>query len=396
MRILQVSNFFKPSWETGGVTKVNYELSKQLVSRGHEVTVYTTDGYNSRLDVKKNKSVDVDGIKVYYFYNISRLLVKKMKFPTPYYLPFVIRKEIKSFDIIHIHEHRTLSAAIVHYYAKKNRVPYILQSHGSVLPFMQKQIFKKLFDVLFGYSILKNATKVIALNEDEAFQYQDMGIDINKIVIIPNGVNLNDFKVPSKNNIFKNKYSLKPEERILLYIGRIHNNKGLDLLIDSFSLLLKKYPNVKLVFVGPDNGYQHQLEEKIINLNIQSSVLFTGFLDNDLKTSALYESDIFVTPAFSGFPVTFLEASVFGLPIITTKKGDNLNWIHEKVGYVVEYDQKELCDAIYNLLIDEDTWKKFSTNGKKLVEHTFSMDAFIGKIIDLYKHILSQKSQRST
>ena len=55
MKILQVTNFFKPSWEAGGIARVAYEISKELVNRGHEVTVYTTDGFKYRLNFKKTR-----------------------------------------------------------------------------------------------------------------------------------------------------------------------------------------------------------------------------------------------------------------------------------------------------------------------------------------------------
>lgn len=385
MKILQVSNFFKPSWETGGVTKVNYELSKQLVSRGHEVTVYTTDGYSSRLDVPKNQPVDVDGIKVYYFYNVFRLLVKKMKLPTPYYLPFVIRKEIKNFDIIHIHEHRTLSAAIVHYYAKKNGVPYVLQAHGSILPFLQKQNLKKVYDFLFGYTVLKNLTRAIALNEDEVCQYQKMGIDRKNIEIIPNGIDLDDYKNAPMQGTFKKMYKISENDKIILYIGRIHKNKGIDLLIQAFSLILEKFPNVKLIIVGPDNGFQHELENLTKSLHVEEHILFTGFIEKDEKMAVLVDANIFVTPSYSGFPISFLEACAFGLPVITTIKGDNLGWIHNNIGYVVQYDKDELCNAILSVFEDSKLETKFSIQSRKLIESHFSMNIYIGKIETLYK-----------
>ena len=116
MKILQVTNFFKPSWEAGGPPRVVYEISKKLVERGHEVTVYTTDGFKYRLNVEKNKPIDVDGIRVYYFRNLSSYLTRKWILPILYYLPMIAKKEIKEFDIIHIHEYRTFLAIITLYF----------------------------------------------------------------------------------------------------------------------------------------------------------------------------------------------------------------------------------------------------------------------------------------
>jgi glycosyltransferase involved in cell wall biosynthesis len=105
MKILQVVDFFKPSWEAGGIVRVCYELSKRLSDNGHEVTVYTTDGSKSRLKVKKNQPVDVESMEVYYFRNVSNSLAKR-NFYLPYLLPYVAKRDMRRFDIVHIHTFR--------------------------------------------------------------------------------------------------------------------------------------------------------------------------------------------------------------------------------------------------------------------------------------------------
>jgi glycogen synthase len=108
MNILQISQSFYPCFDSGGVVRAVYEISKELVAQGHDVTVYTTDGCTKRLDVEKNEIVTLDGIKVYYFSNLSNKLKIRLKVATPYHLFKIIRSVIKNFDIIHIHEHCSL------------------------------------------------------------------------------------------------------------------------------------------------------------------------------------------------------------------------------------------------------------------------------------------------
>jgi glycosyltransferase involved in cell wall biosynthesis len=216
MNILQVSPSFYPCFDFGGVVRVVYEISKELESKGHNVTVYTTDGCTKRLKVEKNVLVQLDGIEVYYFRNLSNKLKTKLKIGTPYYLFRIIRKDIKNFDIIHIHEHRTILAVIVHYYAKKNNIPYIVQSHGSVMPYYQKTWFKKLFDKLWGKKILTDASKLIALTETESKQYEVMGGDGEKIEIIPNGIIYDVYENLPKKGEFRKKYNIKNDEKIIL------------------------------------------------------------------------------------------------------------------------------------------------------------------------------------
>jgi glycosyltransferase involved in cell wall biosynthesis len=389
MKILQVTNFFKPSWEAGGSTRVAYKISKKLVERGHEVTVYTTDGFKSKLNVEKNKPVDVDGIRTYYFRSLSSYLAREMVLPIPYYLPIVARRELRDFDVIHIHEHRMMLAVVVHHYAKKCGVPYVLQAHGSVVPYTQKgQRFKNIVGQFFGYKILKDASKVIALTRTEAEQYKKIGANDEKITIIPNGIDPSDYDSLPGRGEFRRKYSIGADEKTVLYVGRLHRNKGIDLLVKAFADLVKELDDVRLVIVGPDDGYRSPLEDCIKELKVDDKVLFTGFVSNEEKIAAFVDADVFVTPSFSGFPVTFLEACACGVPIITTSKGDTLDWIHDKVGYVMEYDKDRLQHAIFKVLSDERLRRIFGERGKKLVREEFGWSGVVEKLEKVYEGII--------
>lgn len=386
MKILQVTNFFKPSWEAGGPARVCYDISTELVDMGHDITIYTTDGFKSKLNVKTNEPVDVDGIKTYYFRNLSRYLARNLVLPIPYYLPIIARKELNEFDVTHIHEYRTVSAIIIRYFATKYNVPYVLQAHGTSPKIVKRFKLKLIFDKLFGYKILKDASKLFALNETEVSQYIDLGADANKIVIIPNGIDSSKFdKLPEK-GYFKKKYSID-SEYIILYVGRLHKSKGIDLLLESFAMMANKDDSIKLVLVGPDDGYQVEFEQMAKDLRISEKVIFTGFVEYEDKIAAYVDSDIFVTPWFSGFPVTFLEACACGLPIITTKKGDKLDWIHDKIGYVVEYNKEQLQDALFEILRDDRLRQKFGEEGKRLVRDDFEWGKIMKQIERIYENV---------
>lgn len=388
MNILQISQSFYPCFDSGGVVRAVYEISKELVAQGHDVTVYTTDGCTKRLDVEKNEIVTLDGIKVYYFSNLSNKLKIRLKVATPYHLFKIIRSEIKNFDIIHIHEHRTFLAIIVHYYAKKNNIPYIVQAHGSVMPTFQKTFLKKLFDKLWGNNILKDASNLIALTETESEQYKLMGIFENKITIVPNGINLLDYQKIPKKGEFRKKYNIKNNEKIILYLGRIHKNKGIELLLDAFSIVLENDEKFRLVIVGPDDGFLDHIKELTKTLNLNKNVLFTGPIYENDKAEVYVDSDIFVTPSYSGLPITFLESCAYGIPIITTSNGDKLDWINNNVGYVVKYDKYLLSNAILNLISNESLKNKFGYNGKTLVRTNFNWEIITQYIEKIYHEII--------
>lgn len=388
LKILQISNSFYPCLDAGGVVRVVYEISKELVNRGNEVTVYTTDGCTKRLKVEKNIPVDLDGIKVYYFSNLSNILKNKLKLFTPYYLLRIIKKDIFNHDIIHIHEHRTLFAVIMCHYAKKYNIPYIVQAHGSVLPHSQKIFMKKIFDKIWGYNILRDASKVVALNLTELEQYKLMGVSHDKIEIIPNGINTREYQNHQEKGTFKEKHGINSNEKIILYLGRLHKNKGIEMLIKAFSNVIKEFKNVKLVIVGPDDGFLNYLKKLSETLNLKDKVQFVGPLYDDNKNEVYIDADVFVTPNYSGFPITFLEASIHGVPIVATNRGDRLDWIENKVGFIVEFDEDQLSNAILTILLNEDMKNKFSANGNYLARTLFDWQVITKDIEKVYYEII--------
>ena len=235
MNILHVVPSFAPCFSAGGVVNASYQIAKKQVENGHTVSVYTTDSCQKRLKFEDNYNVDVDGIKVFYFKNISNDIKNRLTIDTPASSVNYLRKTINNFDIIHIHEHRHSLAIATHRYAKKNNVPYVLQAHGSVLPFFQKEKFKEIFDKIWGFDILYDASRVFALTEVEKQQYLKMGVDESKIEIVPLGINLDEYETLPPKGKFRQKYGINEGEKLILFLGRIHEIKGLDLLIESFN-----------------------------------------------------------------------------------------------------------------------------------------------------------------
>jgi glycosyltransferase involved in cell wall biosynthesis len=372
MKILQVIPYFTP--KRGGNVNVVYNLSNQLVKRGHVVIIITTDVGFDKEYAESLKRVQVIPFKC--IANIGLFISPSMK--------KWLKKNIRNYDIIHLHSFPLYQNVIVRHYAKKYNIPYVLQAHGSVLPVFQKQRLKKIFNLFFGYRILRDASKVIALTKTEVEQYKKMGVDEDKIEIVPNGIDLSEYNNLPKRGEFRKKYSIKDDEKIILYMGRLHKSKGIDLLVKAFSDVSKELDNVRLVFVGPDDGCRSALESIAQELKVNDKVLFTGFVSNDEKMAAFVDADVFVTPSFTGFPVTFLEACACSTPIITTEKGDILDWIHDRVGYVVEYDKKELRDALFKVLSDEGLRKRFGEEGRRLIGEEFGWEKIVEKVEGIY------------
>lgn len=398
MKILHVINFFKPSWDGGGPTKVCYDISAELVKGGHDVTVYTTDGFKSKLNVETNRLVDVDGIKTYYFKSLSRYLSRNLVLPIPYYLVVIARRELTKFDVIHIHEYRTVSAIIIRHYAKKYKVPYILQGHGSVLPTFERQNLKKIYDALFGYSILKDASKLIALTNTQASQYIQMGVDKSKIEVVPNGVCVSEFSSLPRKGEFRQKYSINESQKIVLFLGRIHEIKGIDLLVSAFSECITNtnFNDTKLVIAGPDDRFLSQLEKQIEELGIENNVLLTGPIYGTDKLEAYTDADIYVLPSiYETFPMTVIEACACSTPVIITKNCGIEDIIHDKAGYVIEHDKNKLKTALFDFLDNEKMRKRYGEGGRELALTKLSFDQTMYKIEGIYREVSSTEESKA-
>jgi len=391
MKILQVTNFFKPSFEAGGVTRVAYSISKQLVKRGHEVTVFTTNRSSKNINIETNKLLNMEGMKIYYFENLRKYFPIEIP-PIPYYLLIINKDEFKNYDIIHIHEHRTLLAIIVSHYARKYSIPYVIQPHGSILPFFQKKNLKKKFDYMVGNRILMHASKVIALNKKEAEQIKKMGVENVKIEIIPNGIDISEYSnLPCKGE-FKKKYSIKENERIILYLGRIHKIKGVDLLIEAFSLLCCKLDNIKLVIIGPDNGFLPTLKKQINNYKLENKVLFLGPLYGRDKLEAYVDADVYVLPSrYETFPISVLEAAVCGTPVVITDRCGIVDIVEGKLGYVSEFNAYSLMNTICVALTAGDLNNSFNGAGTQIIDADFSWHDITKKIENTYDTCLKVK-----
>lgn len=392
MRILQVTNFFKPSWEAGGPVRSVYEISKFLVRNGHDVSVYTTDGFKYRLNVQKNKRVSIDGIKTYYFRNLSSYLSKKMNLPIPYYAPFILNKEVKNFDIIHINEYRSILTVFVHHYAKKHKIPYILQPRGSV-PLLNKSTQKKVFDLLFGQTIVRDASKIIASSRIESNQYYEVfpNLNPNKIINIPNGIDLNTYLNLPRKGEFRKKYSVNSNEKVVLFLSRIHERKGADILTKAFCQLKNVYENIKLVFAGPDDGYLNTLKSIVKKYSLEDDVIFTGSLNGTDKLEAYVDADVFVLPSkdrYESFGNVVLEACACGTPFIITDNCGVSEWIENNGGYIVEPTVCALYNSLFDILSNDELRVELGKSAKNIATK-YPIESTISSITKCYSEVVS-------
>jgi len=150
LKVLQVIPYFFLSWAGGGPVELIYNLSKSLLDRGHQITIYTTDALNKEGKLKyQDETINMHDLRVCEFKSLSGKLGRRYPFHiSPAMIPMMAR-QTATFDVIHLHEYRTFQNIVTHHYAQKYAVPYVLQAHGSVPRIMAKQRLKQAYDNLW-------------------------------------------------------------------------------------------------------------------------------------------------------------------------------------------------------------------------------------------------------
>jgi glycosyltransferase involved in cell wall biosynthesis len=390
MNILHVISSFPPAHSYGGPAQQAFLICRDLVKRGHDVTVYTTDVLDSGSRTQQNSNpAIIEGVKVFRFKNINNDLAH-MNFSCAPGMAIALKKNIKKFDIIHLHDFRTFQAIITHYYAKKYNIPYIFQARGDIENIIRLQKMKHLFDNIWGISICRNAKICVPTAKIEAIQYKKLGVAEKQIEIIQNAIDINQYRKIPKYGEFRKKYSISGTEKIILSIGRIHEKKGLDLLIKSFAQIQEKIPDTLLVIVGPDEGFLSELDKISKILNIQNKIIFTGPLYGDQKLMAYRDADVFVLPSKSeNFGNVVIEALACGTPIIVTNLCGVAEWITNEIGYIINYDEQELSLALKDILSDDKKRIKMGENAIRYGEN-FSIKQTIVKFEKVYANAISE------
>jgi len=365
----------------GGAEIQAYELSKILTNMGHNVYVYTT--YWDAPNAKKEEIME--GIHVKRFKCLFEFGAYKI---TPKLFTDLIRSKP---DIIHAHTYGFFQsdAALLASHIKK--IPSVLTS--LLIERETKSSYKRLAGVIYDYTFgrfsIRNASKLIALNKAERkFLIKKFNIKPEKIAIIPPGLNIKKYSNLPEHRELQEKYNLNGP--VIIYVGRIAEDKGINYLIDSAKIVKKEYPNSKFLIIGPNMGYKHKLVSKINKTGLNDSIIFTGPLVGNKLLEAYSAADVFVLPSYHEvMPLTILEALAAGIPVITTRLGGISEVIsHQVTGFLVKYgDYKKIAEYILRILREPNLKSKLIAAGKKIV-NSFSWNNVVKKIISLYNSLI--------
>lgn len=392
MNILHFTLGFYPATTWGGPIKVVYQNGKELVRRGHRVTVYCTNLLNKKNKIRPGTfEQEIDGMHVVYFdtWHLS-------KWPGtlgPIWLPDLpsrLKREIPDFDVVHINGYRSFVTLQVARAARREGVPIVTQPHG-MFPIVVNSFFsKRIYDRLFGSMEIKGIGALIALQETERQQALAHGIQADRIEIVPNGIDTEQRQNLPEWGSFRQRYGLDLKRPLILFLGRINKIKGADMLIDAFARL--KDSDAQLAIVGPDDGQIGEAQSLIQKYSLERRVILPGLLSGQDVLSAFQDADLFVLPSRAdSFPVTIIEACLMGKPMVITDHCAIAHLVRDRVAEVVPFDADAFAAAMQRLLTDRERYDRYRANCEKMIADTFSVRAVVDRLEAIYQRVIAEK-----
>ena len=371
MKILMLTWEYPPRI-VGGIDRVVHDLSKRLIKDGHEVTVITYRDGNVP-EYENDKGVEVYRVDNYMIHPNNFIdWIMQLNFNMIAKATEVINKE-GGFDVIHAHDW------LVTYAAKSLKqsfnLPMVATIHATEAgrnSGIHDDTQRYINDT--EWLLTYEATEVIVNSNYMKGHVQGLfGLPFDKISVIPNGINLNNFTGIDRDYDFRRRFAMD-NEKIILYVGRLVYEKGVQHLISAMPKILENYHDSKLVIAGK-GGMIDELKSQVESMGLSNKVYFTGYL-NQKEVQKMYKcADVAVFPStYEPFGIVALEAMLAGIPTVVSDIGGLNEIVEHGVNGMKSYtgNPNSIADSVLSLLFDPQLAMNVTKNAKNKVKDEFN------------------------
>ncbi|MBI3466421.1 MAG: glycosyltransferase [Planctomycetes bacterium] len=348
MHVVHVSAYFAPAFGYGGPPRSILGLCKHLQQAGVDVEVLTTTANGSHdLPASSHAADSYEGIRVRYL---------PRAFPRRFFaaagLTSALREAFGSADLVHLHGLWNVPVWTAAREARRYGVPYVVSPRGMLESWAlaQRAWRKRIAWRAFELRNLESAALLHATSAGERETLRRL-FPSASIAMIPNGVEPPvDAAVDASE--CRRKAGIPDRAPIVLYLGRIHRVKRLDLLAQAFHVLHRRRPETHLVIAGPDeNGNRSELQRHFAPLG--QAVHWTGALDQREKWSWLAAANVLTMCSDSeSFGLSVVEAMMAGLPVVATRTCPWQELESLGCGLWVEQEPLAIANAIDRIVSD--------------------------------------------
>jgi len=391
LRVMMLTWEFPPRI-IGGISPHVYYLSKNLAKNHMKVYVVTCD-FPGAPDHET-----VDGVEVFR--------IDSYKNPSPDFASWVylmnmnmqkeaaaIARSLGGVDIFHAHDWLVANAGIglKHIFRK----PLLATIHSTEIGRRNglHSDYERMIHETEAWLTYEAWRVICCSNYMVSHVKWAFGLPEDKLVMIPNGVDAREYAKGALDlSQFRQRFAL-PEEKMVLYVGRLVYEKGIQILISAVPKILEKV-NAKFVIVG--NGYMKEpLSEQVKRMGLAHKVLFTGFVDDETLRNLQKCADVSVVPSlFEPFGIVALEAMAAKSPVVVSDTGGLSEIVeHGVTGVKVYPNPDSLAWGVTRVLLDENYANRLRENAYRMVVEKFNWEKISQQTKDLYERVLGEYSK---
>jgi glycosyltransferase involved in cell wall biosynthesis len=274
-------------------------------------------------------------------------------------------------------------------------VPYFVFTHGMLDPWFKrtyplKHLKKWLYWPWADYRVLRDAHAVLFTSEEERLlARQSFWLYRANEHVIAYGTTTPPGRAAELRERFSAAHPMLRDQRIVLFLGRIHEKKGCDLLIRAFARLVPAQPALRLVVAGPDQtGWVSKLKQLAGQLGVAERIVWPGMLQGEMKWGAFYSAETFILPSHQeNFGIAVAEALGCGLPVLISDKVNIWREVRAHDAGMVAPDTEAGTHRLLHewLALTREEQRKMGENARALFEHRFTVEAMAAGLIEVVR-----------
>ena len=379
------------TWEyppriVGGIARHCLGLSKALAKRGYEVHVVTLEFPGAPL-FEEREGVKVHRVKIELGH--PNFITWTFIFNHFMEKTVAILNQNAEFDVIHIHDWLTAPVGIASkYYLNK---PLISTVHSTEVGRAQglHSPDSYLIDGVEWWMTYE-AERVILCSSSMKWEIEShFHLPPEKVIVIPNAVDASKYEKKISREDVKRRYGIEPHEKVVLFIGRLVPQKGVEYLVKAIPLILQQHGNVKFVVVG-DGWSKNHLEDLARSTGFEDKTRFLGFISDSELTELTMSADVLVVPSvYEPFGIVALEGMAAGVPVVAANVGGLSEIIeHDHTGVLVYPKNPESIAWGVNRVLSDPAYSRWLVqNAKRKVQEVYSWEAVAQRTVEVYEEV---------